>query len=159
MYSKQQASQLRHEFWTAFGQYMSPILSAEGEKVNWVNYKTGEKHVVFRMEADQKFASIGIELTHPGIDTQKHYYDHFLHLKNILHTTLGENWDWVLHATDENGKVISRIFIEIAGKNIFDKEDWPALISFFKPRLIALDEFWSNVNDSFNVKEITSGKA
>ncbi len=149
MYTKQQASQLRHEFWLAFGQYMAPVLSSEGEKINWVNYKTGEKHLFFKLTADQQFASIGIELTHPALEQQKTVYDHFRQVKNLLQSTIGEQWDWVLHTTDENGKVVSRIFTEIAGKNIFNKEDWPALISFFKPRLIGLDAFWNNVKYGF----------
>ncbi len=149
MYSKQQASQIRQTFWSTFGQYMSPILSADNEKINWVNYKTGQKHVYFKLNADQKFASIGIEITHPALDEQKKFYNQFVDLKNMLHTSLGENWDWVLHTTDENDKVVSRIFIEIVGKSIYNKEDWPALISFFKPRLIALDTFWSQAQYGF----------
>ncbi|MFA6248901.1 MAG: DUF4268 domain-containing protein, partial [Mucilaginibacter sp.] len=49
MYSKDQASQLKQAFWTAFGQYMGPVLSAEGLRTNWINYKTGVKHIYFRM--------------------------------------------------------------------------------------------------------------
>ena len=60
MYSKKEISLTRQEFWTAFGQYMAPIPSAGGEKINWINYKTGVKHIYFKMEADQKFASIGL---------------------------------------------------------------------------------------------------
>ena len=52
MFSKQHASQLRKEFWTVFGQYMSPINSYEGEKINWINYKTGVKGLQFKMHAD-----------------------------------------------------------------------------------------------------------
>ena len=51
MFSKQESSQLKKEFWTAFGLYMKPVPFAEGEKNNWVNYKTGEKHLAFRMDA------------------------------------------------------------------------------------------------------------
>jgi hypothetical protein len=50
MFSKQETAQLRKEFWTVFGQYMSPILSAAGEKISWINYKTGVKGVQFKME-------------------------------------------------------------------------------------------------------------
>ena len=49
MYSKAEATQLRQAFWTAFGQYMAPVPSAEGETTNWINYKTGFKHLYFRM--------------------------------------------------------------------------------------------------------------
>lgn len=54
MYTREQISQLRQEFWTTFGQYMSPVLSAEGGKINWLNYKTGIKHLHFKMDADKK---------------------------------------------------------------------------------------------------------
>jgi hypothetical protein len=33
--------------------------------------------------------------------------------------------------------------------SILQKNDWPALISFFKTRIIALDEFWSSVKYDF----------
>lgn len=153
MYSKHEISQIRQEFWTVFGQYMAPVPSAEGEKINWINYKTGVKHLYFKMEADQTIASVAITLTHPALDVQKLYYDHLLQFKKLLHDTTGEEWMWSLHVTEE-GKVLSRIFTELAGVNIFDKENWPALISFFKQRLIKLDEFWSQVRYGFEVLDM-----
>ncbi len=150
MYTKGEASQLRQAFWTAFGQYLAPIPSAEGLKVNWVNYKTGLKHVYFRMQAGNKTASIGIELTHPDPGIQELFFLQFTELKTLLHGTLDETWDWVLHTTDENGQLISRIYKEIAPVNVFNQDDWPALISFFKPRIIALDEFWTDAKYSFD---------
>jgi hypothetical protein len=149
MYSKQEASQLKKEFWTAFGQYMTPVLSAEGEKVSWVNYKTGDKGIAFRMEADSKKASVAIELSQADVDIQALYYEQLLQLKRFLHEAVGEEWIWKLHTTDEYGKTISRIYTELSPVSIFKKEDWPELISFFKKNIIALDDFWSNVKYSF----------
>ena len=149
MYSKQEASQLRQEFWTTFGQYMNPVLSAEGEKINWINYKTGEKHIAFRMHADNKKATIAIELNHKDKDIQQIYFEQFLAFKNLFEDTINEEWIWQLHAHNEDGKIISKIFKEKTGVSIFQKQDWPELISFFKPRIIALDEFWSQVKYAF----------
>ncbi|MFL5789169.1 MAG: DUF4268 domain-containing protein [Flavisolibacter sp.] len=149
MYSRHEASQLRQEFWTIFGQYMMPIVSAGGEKINWINYKTGEKDISFRMEADNKKATIAIELTHRDSGIQQLYFEQFIQLKNILHDTAGEGWTWLLHMPGENGRLISRIFCERGGVSIFKKEDWPELISFFKARIIALDEFWSSAKYAF----------
>ncbi|WP_428331015.1 DUF4268 domain-containing protein [Mucilaginibacter sp.] len=150
MYSKEEASQLKQAFWTAFGQYISPHLSAEGLRVNWVNYKTGIKHVYFRMYADKRFATIAIEISHPDPGIQELYFEQFQELKNILHSAVDETWDWELHTKDEYGKTISRICTQLNGVNIFNKNDWPALISFFKPRIIALDEFWDTAKYSFD---------
>lgn len=149
MYSKQEAAQLKQEFWTAFGQYMLPVLSAEGEKVNWVNYKTGEKNILFRMLADNKQAGIAIEITHKDLDIQQIYFEQFQELKKFLDDATGEEWEWQLHTTDEWGRTISCIGTTLEGVSVFKREDWPRLISFFKQRMIALDEFWSNVKYSF----------
>ena len=149
MYSKQEASQLKQEFWTTFGQYMRPILSAEGKRINWINYKTGEKNIYFRMHADNRKASIAIEITHKDRDVQALYFEQFEQLKTLLHDALQEAWNWRLHTRDEQGKSISRIYTERGDVNIFDKNDWPQLISFFKPRIVALDEFWSTAKQVF----------
>jgi hypothetical protein len=149
MYSRAEASQMRQEFWTTFGQYMAPQLSAEGERVNWINYKTGEKHIYFKMHADTKGASVCIELTHSDEEVQQLYFEQFEQFKKLLHQQLQENWTWQLHATDETGRCVSKILTTIAGANVMKREDWPQLISFFKPRIIALDAFWCGVKYAF----------
>jgi hypothetical protein len=149
MYSNQEAAQLRKDFWTAFGQYMSPIRSSESEKINWINYKTGIKGLKFKMDAGKNTASIAIELGHAENEKQQYFFERLLALKNTLHHFLHEDWTWLLHTSDEHGKTVSRIYKEKAGVSIFRKEDWSALISFFKPRIIALDEFWNSVKYGF----------
>ena len=100
MYSKQEASQLRQEFWTAFGQYLQPIPSAEGEKVSWINYKTGEKGIQFRMFADNKTAFIAIELNHKDAGLQEIYFEQFRQLQSLLEQETDEEWNWTMHVYD-----------------------------------------------------------
>ena len=149
MYSKQEASIIKKEFWTSFGQYMRPILNADGEAINWINYKTGVKNIFFRMDADRTDASIAIEFHHPDPEVRSEYYNRFLQLKPMLEETLGEEWYWETAATDEYGKIFSRIIKRLDNVSVFKKEDWPSIISFFKPRILSLDNFWSLVKDSF----------
>jgi hypothetical protein len=149
MYSKQEASKLKHEFWTSFGLYLAPVLSAEGEKINWLNYKTGIKYVNFKMDAGSRQAYIGIELSHPDPEIQELFFQQFQQLRKILEEILREEWIWKLHDRNDYGKTISSIYTSLSPVNIFSKQDWPALISFFKPRIIALDECWSQVKYGF----------
>lgn len=149
MYSKAEASQLRQAFWTTFGQYMSPVQSFDGWPVNWVNYKTGVKGVQFKMHADNRRASLAIELTQNDAGIRELFFEEFLALKTLLHETLGEEWTWEPQAENEHGQQLSRIYKELTPANVFNRDDWPALISFFKPRLIALDEFWSGAQYAF----------
>jgi len=149
MYTKQEASRLRQQFWTTFGQYMTPVLSAEAEKINWINYKTGEKDIYFKMQADTRQAYIAIELTQKDPGIQKLYFEHFIELRSIMENALQEKWTWQPPTQDEMGKSVAKVYTEKNSVSIFKKEDWPELISFFKPRIIALDRFWSSAKYSF----------
>ncbi|GAA4368519.1 hypothetical protein GCM10023185_41340 [Hymenobacter saemangeumensis] len=149
MYTKAEASQLRQAFWTTFGQYMTPVPSAEGWPVNWINYKTGIKNLYFRMQADNRQASIAIEMTQPDAGIRELFFEQFLELKTLLHETLGEEWIWEPEAMDAHGQPLARIYREQSGVNVFNRESWPALISFFKPRIVALDAFWTDAQYTF----------
>ncbi|WP_196990826.1 DUF4268 domain-containing protein [Panacibacter microcysteis] len=120
MYAKKDAVLLKQAFWTAFGQYMQPVLSADGDHINWINYKTGEKDIYFRMHADNKRATIGIELTHKDPSMQALFFEQFTALKTLLHNALAEEWQWMLHTHDENGKTISTIGTTLNDVSVFN---------------------------------------
>ncbi len=71
MYTKQEAGALSQQFWSKFGLYMQPIPSSLGEKVPWLNYRTGIEFLQFRMDADESSAYIGIEISHPQKEIQE----------------------------------------------------------------------------------------
>ena len=141
MYSKAEASRLNQEFWTVFGQYMALQPSSEGERINWINYKTGIKNLFFKMEVDQKFARISIHINHSDLATQESLYEKLSGYKTILQSIIKEEWEWELQTADQYGKIFSQIYGTLPNVNIHNKSDWPAIISFLKPRIIALDEF------------------
>lgn len=152
MYSKEEAKRLKENFWTSFGQYMSLVPSADGEKVNWVNYKTGVKSIFFRMDATNKSAHIFIEINHSDAGIRQLIFEQFKELRNVLHATVEEDWDWDDVYYDESGKYIARIGVDFPSKiSIYNKEHWADLISFFKVRIMALDEFWSSAKYSFDI--------
>jgi hypothetical protein len=153
MYSKAEVAQLRQAFWTTFGQYMAPVPSAEGLPTNWINYKTGVRHLHFRLQADARRATISIELTHPDPAVRAAQFAQFEVLRTLLHDTTGQPWRWEAEAQTEHGQSLSRIFQELTPVNLFSRDDWPALISFFKPRLMALDAFWTDAQYSFHQLE------
>jgi len=128
---------------------MKPIPNAQGVRISWPNYKTGVKHIFFRMKAEQDYASIGIEIAHKDEELQELYFDQFLELKKLLVTSFGEEWEWKLLVENEFGQRISRIEQVLPNVNVMEEDDWSKIISFLKPRIIALDEFWENVKPVF----------
>ena len=151
MYTKHEISKQKQAFWTAFGRYMKPVLSADGEEISWLNYKTGNKYIGFRMDVDSRRAVLSVVMDHPDPGARQLYFDRFLQMRGIFEGTVEEgDWIWRPEGVDEHGRGINMIYKELDGVNIFRSEDWPAIISFLKPRIIALDEFWSMVRYQFS---------
>ncbi len=150
MFKKEEASAIRQAFWKAFGQYMALHTAADGYKINWINYKTGIRHLAFKMDADARNVSIAIEMSDPDEGIRELMYLQFEALKHLLEACLGEVWLWEPD-TESQGRRISRIGLTRSGLNIFRQEDWPELISFLKPRIIALDQFWSDAQYGFDL--------
>ena len=144
MFQKAEISEVKQAFWTSFGQYMKPVLSAEGRPVNWINYKTGFRRLYFRMDAFHS-ARIGIDIAHPDQGIQQLYFDQFSELKGMLTDSVGEDWTWLPPVSGQD----ATIFTVLEGCSIMNRENWPELISFFKPRIIALDAFWSQARYAF----------
>ncbi|MEP7238887.1 MAG: DUF4268 domain-containing protein [Ferruginibacter sp.] len=148
MYSKDQTSKLKTQFWTNFGQYMKPIPGVSGLPVNWINYKTGIRNIHFKMDADNTSAVIAIEISHPKEAERLQYYNQFLSLKKVLYSTTTFNWQFN-ETFETDHKTISSISQQLDCVNILNQSDWPSIISFLKPRIIALDAFWEIVKDGF----------
>ena len=108
-----------------------------------------KKHIYFRMVVDKPGAIISIDISHPDLQERFAYYEKFESLEKILEESLEEKWIWENYAEDINGKNISRIYKSLPGVNIYDENDWPTLISFFKTRIIKLDNFWNEYKAFF----------
>jgi len=149
MFSKEEATRLRQQFWISFGQYMKPVPNAEGLPINWVNYKTGVKNIFFRMDAEQKFASIAIEIAHPDAGIRELLFEQFQEFKLLLENILNEQWDWQPLATNALNKQVARIECVLPKVSVYNQQQWPTIIAFLKPRIMALDEFWTDVKPVF----------
>lgn len=151
MFSKEEAFQIRKKFWISFGQYMKLQTAAHGEKINWINYKTGIKDLYFKTDVDNKSARIAIEMTNKDVEIQELMFEQFEEFQSVFHSYFEQEWIWYKSFYDESGKPISKIELRIEGVSIFREETWPEIIGFLKNNLMKLDEFWEDVKDSFDI--------
>ena len=154
MYTNHESSLRASEFWTVFGKYMAPVLSAEGKKTQWLNYATGVKNLFFRMKAIGGVASISIELVDRDITQQQFYFHQLERQKSFLHHILEEEWIWTGSQKAGTGST-ANVSKTMTGVSIDRREDWPMLITFFKPRIIALDQFWCLAKEAFQQQDLT----
>jgi Domain of unknown function (DUF4268) len=151
MYTKEEASKIRQKFWTSFGKYMQPVPSASGDKVNWVNYKTGIKGVSFKLNANNNKTTVAIEILLPDTALQYQYFDIFANFKNQFAAIAGTDWIMEKYFVSEYEKEISTVFVELKRVNIYRESDWPTIIAFLKQHIIALDMFWNEYKVAFEI--------
>ena len=151
MYSKEEAYQKKKDFWISYGGYMKLQKNAEGESINWINYKTGVKGIYFRSNVDRKFAEVLVQIDHPDPDFNQMIWEQLEEYEIVLKSYVGEDWIWTKDDYDEDGKSISTIKIRLENVSIFRDSDWPTIISFLKERMMNLDEFWVDHKESFEI--------
>ena len=151
MYSKAEVSLISQKFWTSFGIYMSPAPSASLEKVNWINYKTGIKGIVFKLNADNNAATVTVEIFLKDTMLQHQYFHTFTNFARAFKNLAGKEWLFNQNCYIENKGEVSTIMVELKNVNIFRQEDWPTIISFLKHYLIGLDAFWAVYKPAFEL--------
>ncbi|MBT4774279.1 MAG: DUF4268 domain-containing protein [Crocinitomicaceae bacterium] len=150
MFSKEERRERKSLFWISFGKFMtSKHRSASGKKVNWSNYKTGVNDIYFRLDCDNKQAIISIEFQHKDAGIRELFLEQFLQLKTVFHAQVNEEWEWDSLACTETGQQIIRVSKTRNGVNIFNKNDWLEVFTFFEPRLLAIDSFWCEFGELF----------
>jgi len=149
LYSAKEISFQNEKFWTRMGQYMAPILSTNGEKINWINYKTGVAKIQVRLQADISSASMGIYIHTADEHLHARQWQTFLHLRESFEQHLQEKWDW--KSATEAQQNFSTICVKITNVNVMDDASWPTLIPFFKQRLVRFDLFWTEHKDLFTL--------
>lgn len=95
MYTKNEASIIKEQFWKTFGQYMSHVPNAEGIlKINWINYKTGIKSIQIKMHADKKEAYIALSIFHKNEVVQELIWEKLLSLRPMIQSIINDDWHW-----------------------------------------------------------------
>ena len=147
MFSKEEAIQIKKEFWIAF---------AEEYPRKWLLYNTKIKDVTFKFYVDNKKAQVLLDIEPKDEEKRKIYYEKVESLKTIL---LEDYLDDVIFERNfylETGKVISRIWVEKTGISINNKNTWPEVFDFFAEKMDAFERFFYENEDYIKDLEINT---
>ncbi|MBA5246232.1 DUF4268 domain-containing protein [Marnyiella aurantia] len=137
MFSKQEAQQLKQEFWTAFGKSFPR---------KWILYDTKIKDFSFKFFADNKKAEVSLDLEMKDELFRNAYYEKIWSLENMLEEHVGEFYKDEFY-TLENGKVISRIWVSKDDVSIFNKNTWHEIFEFFVEKMEGFERFYYEYED------------
>lgn len=134
MFSKEEASLLRKEFWASFGKSFPR---------KWLLYTTDIKGLNFKFVADKKKALVCLDLEHTDKIANELLYEQLLSLQKILRTEYLP--EIIIDNTYEleSGKVITRFYVEHQQKfSIHNKNTWKECYEFFVASMSQFELFF-----------------
>jgi hypothetical protein len=151
MYSREEAAEIRKEFWVAFDVYSRKFI---GAKRKWITYNTGIKDLVLKFDINRDNAKVLLLVEHRSEDKRFDIFVKIKEMEMLFEESLGQDWIWEEQFVNESGKAVCAIYKELEGVNIYNKNDWTKVFNFFGIEMMkleeAFDEFKPLIKDYIN---------
>jgi hypothetical protein len=119
-------------------------------------YNTKIKDVTFKFYVDNKKAQVILDIEPKDEEKRKIYYEKVASLKSILIEKYIEDVIFERNYYLENGKIISRIWVEQLGISINNKNTWTTIFDFFNKNMDAFERFFYENEDYIKDLEINT---
>jgi hypothetical protein len=138
MYSKEETQKLKREFWVTF---------ADKYPRKWVLYDTKIKDFSFKFYVDNKKALVLIDIEHRSDEKRIAYFEKLEALKNILEEEFIKDLVFEKEFVLENGKTISRIWVEKLEVSVSNRKYWDEIFEFYNEKMNSLELFYKEYDD------------
>tara|TARA_R110001632_G_scaffold40408_1_gene101374 strand:- start:886 stop:1314 length:429 start_codon:yes stop_codon:yes gene_type:complete len=122
MFSKEEAKQIRQDFWIFFGKRYPR---------KWLLYHTKLKDFSLKFDFDTKKAIVAFDVEHADDLDRAYYFDKLVSLKKLLLEEVSPDFIFNEEYVLDNRKLISRCYLQLDGVSIHNKKTWPAVFEFF----------------------------
>ncbi|MDA8850503.1 DUF4268 domain-containing protein [Flavobacteriaceae bacterium] len=142
MFSKNEAKQLRQEFWISFGKSFPR---------NWILYNTNVKGLSFKFHFDTKTAYVALCF---DMDPEKQtaYWDKIISHKSILESDFFADilFEKQFQVSDE--KNLSAVVVSIKSKvSIHNKDTWKYTMEFLNGSMIIFEDFYTLYENTIKI--------
>lgn len=137
MFSKEESAKLRQEFWTSFGKSFPR---------KWILYNTKIKDLSFKFYFDTKKAMVVMDIENTPEERQK-YFEKMQSLQTIITQDFLPKVIYSERFFLDNGKEISRIYVEKENVCIHNKNTWQETMEFLNQNMLQFEAFWLEYQD------------
>ena len=138
MFSREESKKIRQEFWTSFGKEFPH---------KWLLYNTKMKEIQLKFTFSRKIAQVSLDILDEDEMIRAYYFEKMQSLENVLKS------EYLPEATLEEfyelpeGKIISRVYVEMHNVSIHNRRDWPEVKKFLATNMLQLEEFFKDFSD------------
>ena len=149
MYSKEEAKSLREDFWEAFRSMSARKRLRRKRPARWLQNNTGIKALNLRFHVDREVAQVGIDIETRNMEKRLELYEKLESVRKKLEEAMGEPMIWAMEYIRENGKSVSRVYIQREGIDIYNQDTWQEAHTFMFEKMMLLEDFYHEYRDFF----------
>jgi len=138
MFSKEESKRFRQEFWISFGKSFPK---------KWILHDTKIKDFSLKFHFDLKSAMVSMDLENRDLENRIALWDKLISLRSILTDDYLPNIQFNDSVVLENGKEISRIWVNKEHVSIHNKNTWQETMIFLKENMMQLEAFFEEYKD------------
>ncbi len=138
MFSKEESKKLREQFWTSFGIVY---------RTKWIRYNTKIKGIELKFTFTRKYAQVSLDIIDSDELIRAYYFEKLMSLKKIIISEYLPKAQFEEFYELPEGKIISRLFIQLDGVSIHNRQQWPEVMKFLNDNMLQLEAFFKDYRD------------
>ena len=119
-------------------------------------YQTKIKDFSFKFFADNKIATVSLEIECKDDEMRKIYFQKIESLQSILKEEYINDVIFDEYHTLSTGKIISKIWVEIDGVCINNPKTWDTIFDFYNEKMDAFERFFYEYEDYIRDLELNT---
>jgi hypothetical protein len=133
MYSREEAKEVRQQFWTMFGKRYDR---------KWMLYNTKMKDLHLKFSFEDRRAMVSMDVVHDEEFYRHYYFEKIERFQRIMKDEVSSELIFDRNYRLPDGKFISRIYVFLDGVKIQKKTDWPQVYEFFYTHMDRMEAFF-----------------
>lgn len=153
MYSKEEAKQLRLDFWKGFGDYSKTLAYLRPNRGRWILYYTKIKHLELKFEVLRHTVRVMIEVNHKNENKRLDLFEQLQQYKKIIETAYGGALTWDFVFTTPSGNEVCRIYTENNSFDYHNQKQWPEMYQYMAEEMRRIELAFKEVKDFLHAPE------
>lgn len=153
MWSKEEAKELRINFWKGFKRYCSRHQIYR----KWVLTGVKIKSTQLKFYADDQKALVLFQIDHKNDLERYRVYECFMSYRKLMAVDCGEDLRWEEDYNGVDERTVSAIYFELPEVNLYREADWEKIYAFFAGKMPLLEEAYWEYRDLITERLKESG--
>lgn len=146
MWSKEEAKELKINFWKGFKRYCFKHRIDR----KWVLTGVKIKSVQLKFFVDEEKALVLFQIDHKSDLRRYEIYECFQSYRKLMAESCGDDLKWEEDYMGIDNRPLSIIYFELSGVNMYNPVDWDKIYAFFAEKMVLLEEAYWEYRDLIN---------